>query len=1183
MKYNLNSEQKGQIIDLEHEILQTTSTPLNPELLDLILNKYSTNKPSLQDSISLNPVGPLLKISYLYDCGEWDLAVEQIAELLNEIFETKITLESIQTYSLAKFWSALLSYQISNKQDLQLAPNYPQISSECGSVHIPSIPHGFLVAMEYIYILLRYFKREISSFFIKELEFALKTLMFIFNLFSNQFYLVLSFVCCSIYQAEFCTNTLDFAVQTLNDFTEFLIENGYQNTFQSLQDIYELQNGVFQNSDDSNNDNILRYSKSHILAQFLKKSNDKLQSHTNSNSLKLLMESEFEYFALKNTDTISANKIRIYTHSHLISLCDTFRKFAVNVLTNSFTENAHFSDKRIPFSILPSFLQRVFRISQILIQSGATQEATAYIDLGFQISGKLNLFEWRLQFLILGIQLDVIREKIDRIEEYSSFISKMRNVLSETDRNSPDEAFDGFSHLLTLKKLKINRVEFKYFCCLTRNFDVISNQLILQNFNDILRSTSNQILEVHSQSFSKADYKNFHENIQEILTNFHTYFHRIKKPEIPAQILKIPQFPPNEHLPHLKISQIQSLTNQMRESNSPKSALSVYKMATKLINGMQSHNSVFMAQPSYCQSLSEFYLQAGKSLSKDSGICDNPKCCLFNPKYEISKHLQEIHTNCIQSTIPYGSVLALKYSLTSLGELFSESDPILSSAYFNVAFGISLRHLFLNKHSVSKYDYFDLFCFDSVTHNPQNCLEDNFLSSLTNLQPNWTILTISWPKKGDNLFITRLRNGRPPILLKIPILQLTPPKFDSKNWQQNTNELKSLEDILSSIFDLLHEASKPENIVNKSKWWVSRTKANTALSETLSQIESEWFSLWKGIFLGKISISQEFVSTSVKELIQFIQTIIDIPPFQYELCSELFEVILESYPLLKRAQMELILPQIFPDLEQNNCKIISKKIAIISEELYEKIADFLDKFECTPQSVPRGHIFLILDPYLHRIPWENLPILSTQSVSRIPSLHFLFMLTHKYSPHSNIDLTNGFYVLNPQGDLLKCENDFQKLFRSLKWDGVAGEPPEGLIDSVSKHDLYVYCGHGSGSEYINKDKLLNIKGRAFTMLMGCSTSRLSIEGPYEYPNMLLLLLLAGFPTIIGTLWFVTDSEINLFTKKLIQEIVKNTNLRFTQGLDRSNTLSMAFHQARLSCKLRYITGAAPIIYGLPLY
>ena len=1184
--YDLTSKEKKQIIDIENEIFMTISTPLDHKLVDIILNRYSSEEISFQESISKNPVAPLLKISYLYDCGEWNVALEQINEILNKIqekFENHISLESIQTYTLAKFWYGLLTYQISNNNSsVDLAPNYPRIGLESESVHIPNIPQAFLVAMEYTYILLRHFNREISTFFVKELEFVLKTLIFIFNLFSIQFYLILAFICSSIYLSEFCTNNNNLAVQTLNEFSEFLIENGYKNTFTSLQQIFKLQNNNNEISDHESNENILREMKNTILKRFLNKSTSKFKFEFSS-SLNLLIESENEYFSLKEFEFPSSHQILIYSHSNMINLCTTLRKFISNILTENSTLNTHFSDKRIPFSILPAFLQRIFQLSQILIHSGSTQDATCYIDLGYQISGKLNLFEWRLKFLILGIQLDIVREKVDRVKEYLNFISKMRGVLSQTECHSSEEVFDGFSHLLKLKKLKMNRAEFKDFCCVTRKFSSTSNQLILQNFNEILRFTPYDTIETNSQNFTKNDYKIFQENFQEIFSNLHKYFRKIHNYENGPGMLKITYFPPNDHFPYLKMSQIQSFTQQIGDSKNLKSAQSLYKIATKFINGMQSNfgSSVFMTQPDVCQVLSQFYLQAGKSLNTlSTEKCDFPKCCVFNPEFQIATNLEEIYTNCIKSTVPYGSVLALKFSLSSLGELFSDCDPVLSSLYFNTVFGLSLRHLFLKKHSSSKNEFFDLFCFDSETNNPDNSLKDNFLSSLTNLQPNWTVITISWPNKGDNLFITRLRNGCPPILLKIPITKLSPPNIDPKT---RTKDLMSLEEILSTIFELLNEANKPENIKNKSKWWITRTKANTALSETLNQIESEWFSIWRGIFLGKITISQDFVTTSIQKLMQFLSPIVQIPHFQMELYSELFEVILESFPLLKPAQLELILTQMFPDLESNNFKIISNKISLLSEELYENIADLLDKFECTPLSVPRGHIFLILDPNLHRIPWENLPILSNQSISRVPSLHFLFLLAQKYNNDSNIDLANGFYVLNPQGDLLRCENDFQKLFRSLKWDGVSGQPPEALIDSVSTRDLYVYCGHGSGSEYINKEKLLNIKGKAFTMLMGCSTSRLSIEGPYEYPNMLLLLLLAGFPTIIGTLWLVTDSEINLFTKKLIQEIVKNDDLRFFQGFDRQNTLSLALQQARLSCKLRFVTGAAPIIYGLPLY
>ena len=68
---------------------------------------------------------------------------------------------------------------------------------------------------------------------------------------------------------------------------------------------------------------------------------------------------------------------------------------------------------------------------------------------------------------------------------------------------------------------------------------------------------------------------------------------------------------------------------------------------------------------------------------------------------------------------------------------------------------------------------------------------------------------------------------------------------------------------------------------------------------------------------------------------------------------------------------------------------------------------------------------MILDKSLHAIPWESLPCLEGQSVSRVASLGSLrdriLAQTAKESAQArdgvHVDRAKGTYVLNPAGDL----------------------------------------------------------------------------------------------------------------------------------------------------------------------
>ena len=119
-----------------------------------------------------------------------------------------------------------------------------------------------------------------------------------------------------------------------------------------------------------------------------------------------------------------------------------------------------------------------------------------------------------------------------------------------------------------------------------------------------------------------------------------------------------------------------------------------------------------------------------------------------------------------------------------------------------------------------------------------------------------------------------------------------------------------------------------------------------------------------------------------------------------------------------------------------------------------------------------AHTFLVLDKNVQDIPWESLPVLRGQSVSRIPSMDFLldrleFSHWRKWedgSPQDGlvdraaVDPRKTYFVLNPSGDLKGTEGrfaDWLKGMKSVGWDGVIGRPPseQQFLDALTNRDL----------------------------------------------------------------------------------------------------------------------------------
>jgi len=256
-----------------------------------------------------------------------------------------------------------------------------------------------------------------------------------------------------------------------------------------------------------------------------------------------------------------------------------------------------------------------------------------------------------------------------------------------------------------------------------------------------------------------------------------------------------------------------------------------------------------------------------------------------------------------------------------------------------------------------------------------------------------------------------------------------------------------------------------------------------------------------------------------------------------------------------------------------------------------------------------AHTFLVLDKNVQSIPWESIPILRGRSVSRIPSVSFLLdrldlaMVqrglattdhTEEVMDRVTVDPSNAYYVLNPAGDLTGTEGRFKDWIEKMHkvgWDGVVGRPPseQQLLNAFSNKDLVVYFGHGGAEQYVRSHKIRHLQRCAATMLWGCSSGALRDMGDFERIGTPNNYMLAGCPTLVANLWDVTDRDIDkfalaVFDKLALQpEEVKKWKTGRKSAADCGMSIVTAVAQSRDVCKLKYLTGAAVVVYGIPFY
>ncbi|KAI0563963.1 Peptidase C50 [Gracilaria domingensis] len=244
-----------------------------------------------------------------------------------------------------------------------------------------------------------------------------------------------------------------------------------------------------------------------------------------------------------------------------------------------------------------------------------------------------------------------------------------------------------------------------------------------------------------------------------------------------------------------------------------------------------------------------------------------------------------------------------------------------------------------------------------------------------------------------------------------------------------------------------------------------------------------------------------------------------------------------------------------------------------------------DEFDSHSEAheVLTGHMILMVDTALERIPWESLPVLRNLSVtaSRVPSFSYLYECIRE--PLEEIDRENLFYLINPEGDLKRTENHFQKVLNQCPtWSGFSGSTKtEAVASKYNGEEIFLYCGHGSGEQYFPPLRLCRKRKAPVALLMGCSSLRPSNLGigDQESNGTAVNFLIHGAKAVVGNLWDVTDGEVDRLTTSILREWLGVDE----DGMHQEQRLSLAeaLAKSRPKCKFSYLVGAACVVIGVP--
>ncbi|XP_010908769.2 separase isoform X2 [Elaeis guineensis] len=430
--------------------------------------------------------------------------------------------------------------------------------------------------------------------------------------------------------------------------------------------------------------------------------------------------------------------------------------------------------------------------------------------------------------------------------------------------------------------------------------------------------------------------------------------------------------------------------------------------------------------------------------------------------------------------------------------------------------------------------------------------------------------------------------------------------------------------------------------MNNVGWWLQRTRLNNCLNKLLKSMEESWLGPWRCLLLGQHS-DPEYMDVTVSKLIRDLKS-----QFKFEVNGSTVRAILGGAKSVDDAEACISQVLLYKGYFGRGACCGEERFGALSaachagiKSVSELVRSLIQEAIKKQEPMHRHPIILVLDSDVQMLPWENLPILRSQEVYRMLSVgSILSVLNRCCSIHKldkelgavlpAVDPANTYYLLNPGGDLNSTQVEFEQLFRDQKWEGKAGNVPttEELVLALQSHDLFLYFGHGSGTQYISVHEIQKLDRCAASLLMGCSSGSVLHNGCYAPQGVPISYLRAGSPAVIANLWDVTDKDIDRFGKAILDswlqeesaaldnctrsnQLVKqfgcmsidgegnDTSLKTRKrtyrgkkqqqscegnkckGCGRRKMMASFMSQARDACKLPLLIGASPVCYGVP--
>ncbi|KAM0746055.1 hypothetical protein T439DRAFT_384325 [Meredithblackwellia eburnea MCA 4105] len=496
----------------------------------------------------------------------------------------------------------------------------------------------------------------------------------------------------------------------------------------------------------------------------------------------------------------------------------------------------------------------------------------------------------------------------------------------------------------------------------------------------------------------------------------------------------------------------------------------------------------------------------------------------------------------------------------------------------------------------------------------EGSLVDQALSTL--LPASWTVISLhvapkqTDPTKADSLLLVRHRYQEEPLVFKLPLDRIARREgVDEDDILTLGRVMEELKEIIASSNAGTQRAKAVNGKEERVEWWRERKALDARLGELVCSVEDWWFGAFKSILidgrhlgLDALTVFKDRVERILKRSIiraqekkvprvklddQVLACLAALPPTaRDEDIEDLFYFVMESLQFtgIPVASDEIDFDQVCVDLRTALEELHSAKDNSISTN--------------------NDHTFLLLDKSLQNFPWESLPCLRGRSVSRLPALSFLrdrldlvaVSQPHALPPVSTpvfiVNSNSTSFLLNPGGDLKNTQATFEPWLREKKksagWTGLVGRGPsdEEVKAALSSKELFLFFGHGGAEQYVRSQTIRNLARCAVTMLWGCSSGLLKDQGDYDPVGTPYHYMIARCPALVANLWDVTDKDIDKLSQSVFEKIgiARSESLNQDKGGVAQPTvnLTQAVATSRDTCNLRFLNGAATVVYGIPV-